>query len=116
MPLDISEYQALARDDLGNVIPTGAEPSRIVQQVAAGVASTQSQPFGDTTRFVRLHTDTPIRFAVGVDPVASAASPRMSGGATGTWVCAPATALRSSPQPERHDHDGFHNSQQRAAA
>lgn len=82
MPLDISEYQTLARDDNGNVILTGAEPSARTQQVAAGGTSTQSQPFGDTTRFVRLHTDTPVRFAVGANPTASAASPRMSGGAT----------------------------------
>lgn len=81
MPVDITEYQFLARDAQGNSIPAGREPG-IVQQVPIGGSSQQSAPFSPNTSFVRVHADSPCRIAFGPDPVAGAASVRMSGGAT----------------------------------
>jgi len=80
--LDITEYDALAYDQLGKLIMTGMEPSVLNQQVAISGASAQSAALGDTTRFVRIHADVPCRLVVGEDPTASTASMRVGAGGT----------------------------------
>lgn len=85
--LDITEYRALATDELGNVIPAGQEPAQTVQQISIGGASAASAAFGDATRFVRIHTDANCRIEFrsvnpGTNPVAAATSQRMPAGAT----------------------------------
>lgn len=83
MPLDISEYDALAVDINGHVIAAGVEPPIAEQTpVAIGASSTQSAAFNDRTRFVRLHCDAPCRVAFGVNPTAGANSKRMAAGQT----------------------------------
>jgi hypothetical protein len=80
--VDISEYKELARDNAGTLIAAGKEPSTVNQQVPVTGASLQSQPLLDTTRFVRVHTDTACRVEFGGSPVASASSKRMAAGQT----------------------------------
>lgn len=83
MPLDISEYDALAVDVNGHVIAAGVEPPVVEQApVTIGVSSTQSAAFNERTRFVRLHCDVACRVAFGVNPTASATSKRMAAGQT----------------------------------
>lgn len=93
MPLDITEYTNLASDGSGNVIPTGLEPSRTVQQVAITGTSAQSEPVSEVTRFVRVHTDVTCRIAFGPDPTASSASQRMPAGATEFYGVRPGTKI-----------------------
>jgi hypothetical protein len=82
MPVDITEYRAMARDDRAQVVPCGLEPALTNQQLTAGGASTPSAAFGAATRFVRVHADEDVRIAFGANPVASAASPRMAANST----------------------------------
>lgn len=82
MPVDISEYPSLSRDGLGSQVPTGAEPAAVFQQVTASGASAQSAPFGEGTRFVRVHTDAAVRIAIGPNPTASAATMRLGANST----------------------------------
>ena len=93
MPLDITEYQRLAVDSQGHSIPTGQEPSRHVQQVPITGASEASEPVSDVTRFVRVHADTTCRIAFGKEPVATAASQRLPGGATEFYGIDPGTKI-----------------------
>jgi hypothetical protein len=83
MPVDITEYDRLAIDNIGNTIAAGVEPSRVVQQIAAsGVSAACAADFSDTTRFVRIHTDVAVRIAFGKSPTAAPTSQRMAAGAT----------------------------------
>jgi hypothetical protein len=80
--LDVTEYSTLATDAPGVRVMTGQEPSFVNQQLAIGAGSVQSAAFGDTTRFIRVHTDVACRVAVGSNPTASSASMRMNAGGT----------------------------------
>ena len=82
MPVDISEYDRLARDNLNDSIPTGNEPGLVTQQLTPGGASVQSAEFAENARFIRVHTDVAVRFAFGKNPTASASSPRLGPGST----------------------------------
>ena len=83
MPVDITEYATLARDNLGNTIAAGVEPSAVVQQItASGVSAACGADFNENTRFVRVHTDVAVRIAFGKTPTAAATSQRMAAGAT----------------------------------
>ena len=82
MPVDITEYQNLAYDGLGNRVATGIEPARVVQQITASGVSAQSANLLDTTKFVRVHTDVTIRIAFGNNPTASPTSQRMVANST----------------------------------
>lgn len=96
MPLDITEYTDLASDARGNVVPTGLEPSRLVQQVQVGIGSVQSQPLSDVTRFVRLHSDVTCRVAFGPpgsSPVAGPESQRLVGGASEFFGVRPGSVI-----------------------
>lgn len=82
MPIDITEYEQLTIDSLGRVILVGQEPARTNQQIVISGSSAQSSAFNDATRFVRLHSDTTCRFAIGPNPTAAATSPRLVAGVT----------------------------------
>lgn len=45
-------------------------PPEVEQQLAIGATSSQSQPFGDTTHFVMIETDTTCCLAFGDSPTA----------------------------------------------
>ena len=96
MPLDITEYASLARDASGGTVLTGLEPSRVVQQVAVGATSAQSQPMSDVTRFVRLHSDVAcrVKFAVSAaGVVADQSCQRIGAGGTEFFGVAPGTVI-----------------------
>ena len=83
MPVDITEYDRLAYDNLGNRVAAGVEPAKRVQQItASGVSAACGSDFDENTKFVRVHTDVTIRIAFGKSPTASATSQRMAAGAT----------------------------------
>ena len=89
MPVDITEYQSLAYDSLGNRIAAGVEPARAVQQITQSGVSQQTNIVQDTTRFVRIHTDGPIRIAFGANPTAGPTSQRMAANSTEYFGIAP---------------------------
>jgi hypothetical protein len=80
--VDITEYQNLASDGLGNRVAAGVEPSRQVRQITVSASSNPSVALDSATKFIRVHTDTTIRIAFGHDPVASATSQRMVANST----------------------------------
>lgn len=82
MPLDVTEYSTLASDAVGRAIMAGQEPSLRNQSLAVSGVSVQSQPFLDTARLVRLHSDVACRVAVGSNPTAASTSMRIAAGAT----------------------------------
>ena len=82
MPLDITEYALLARDDNGHVIAAGMEPAIKTQQVAIGATSLASLSFSQATRFLRIHADATCRLEFGGGPTASATSRRMPANGT----------------------------------
>ena len=93
MPLDIIEYQRLAADANGREIMAGQEPRVARQQLAVGGSAVASQPFTDTTRFVRLHSDVPCRVEFGATPTADAQSMRLAAGVTEFFGVAPGLRL-----------------------
>jgi hypothetical protein len=80
--LDITEYKELAQAGRGHLVMAGQEPSLLNQQVTIGVSSAQSAALSDVTRFIRVHTDSSCRIAVGSNPTASAQSMRLGAGGT----------------------------------
>jgi hypothetical protein len=60
----------------------GMEPAIQNQQVVIGAGSNASGEISAHAKFVRLHTDAACRYAVGVAPVATAASPRLAANGT----------------------------------
>lgn len=80
--LDITEYSSLAVDAPGRVIAAGQEPALLNQQVTIAGASAQSSAFASGTRFIRVHTDTACRIAIGPDPTAAATSMRLPANGT----------------------------------
>ena len=78
--LDVTEYQFLAQDTNKRPLLVGAYPPAAQQQVAVGGVSTATtNALSNDTRFVRLHTDTTCRIAIGSRgaTTATATSPRM---------------------------------------
>lgn len=80
--VDISEYESLSQDSMGSRVPTGSEPAKLFQQVPVGGSSVQSDSFGETTRFVRVHTDAACRVQFGANPTAAATTMRLGAGST----------------------------------
>jgi hypothetical protein len=80
--VDITEYERLAGDGDGDIIPSGLEPSYRNQQLTPGATAVTSQPLGENTRFVRIHTDSVIRLRVGANVVADQTSMRLGAGQT----------------------------------
>lgn len=88
MIVDITEYSELPRDQQGRMVAAGMEPSQRNQQVAITAGSVQCAALGDSTRFIRIHTDGAIRIAFGTNPTASGASQRLAANSTeffGVW-------------------------------
>jgi len=90
--LDITEYTRLAADASGNTVMAGQEPGT-VQQVAISASNAQSSPLADSTRYVRLHTDTACRIAFGATPTASATTQRMAANSTEFFGVTPGTRI-----------------------
>lgn len=80
--VDITEYDRLAGDGGGNLIPSGLEPSSRNQQLIVGVSASTSQPLRETTRFIRIHTDSVIRVKIGAGTAADQTCMRMAAGQT----------------------------------
>ena len=69
---DITEYEDLAVDAQGKIIPIGREPATANNPVAIGGASVQSAVFNARTKFIRVHADAACRVEIGVNPTAVA--------------------------------------------
>ena len=81
MPVYISEYDVMPVLD-GRSIPTGAEPAIAQHTVAVTVGSVQSNVFGASTKFIRVHTDVICSYNFGANPTATAATPRLAANST----------------------------------
>jgi hypothetical protein len=66
---DITEYEDLAIDGQGKIIPIGREPATANNPVAIG-AEAQSAVFNARTKFIRVHADAACRIEIGLDPEA----------------------------------------------
>ena len=83
MPIvDVTEYAHLAGDGDGDVVPSGLEPSSRNQQLTPGATAVTSTPLLDSTRFVRVHTDSTIRIKIGAGQSADQTCMRMQAGQT----------------------------------
>lgn len=80
--LFITEYDKLAWDGIGNVVPAGREPALAEQNVAIGAGSVQSAAFSAKTTLIRVHTDAVCSIAIGANPTAVATAKRMAANAT----------------------------------
>lgn len=80
--LYITEYADLAQmpDQTRHEMPQ--EPALVDQTVAIGGASTASLAFGNSTRFVRLHSDAICSILFGTAPTATATKGRMAANQT----------------------------------
>ncbi len=75
----ISEYEVMVQAPfLSDVIQTPLEPAVIEQTVAITANSVQSNAFGPSTRFIRIHTDAICSRRFGKNPTALATSARMA--------------------------------------
>jgi hypothetical protein len=79
---DITEYDRLAGDGDGDVIPSGLEPSLRNQQLTPGAAAVVSEALNENTRFIRVHTDSVIRIKIGAGASADQTCMRMGAGQT----------------------------------
>ena len=77
----ISEYDVMPVLD-GRSIPTGAEPAIAEHTVAITGASVNSNVFGASTKFIRVHTDAICSYKFGVAPTATATTPRLAANST----------------------------------
>lgn len=79
--LYISEYDNVARDNIGTV-QAGQEPAIATQTVAISGGSTQSSAFNANTKFVRIHTDAICSVKFGSNPTATSTSARLAANQT----------------------------------
>lgn len=89
--VDITEYQNVAFDGLGARVAAGVEPARRVMQIPVGASSQTSQPILDTTKFVRVHTDSTIRIQFA--GVAGPTSQRMPANSTEYFGVTPGISI-----------------------
>jgi hypothetical protein len=80
--VDVTEYERLAGDGDGSVIPSGLEPSLVNQQLTPGEVAAISAPLREHTRFVRIHTDSVIRVKISAGDPADQTCFRMGAGQT----------------------------------
>jgi hypothetical protein len=80
--VDVTEYERLAGDGDGDVIPSGLEPSLRNQQLTPGATAATSAPLLEHTRFVRIHTDSPVRVRIAAGNAADQTCMRMGAGQT----------------------------------
>lgn len=79
----ITEYTDLGGTGGGSqVVAPFAASDLAEQQVPVGVASVQSAPFQNCTRFVMINTDTTCSLAFGTDPVAVPTAHRLAANET----------------------------------
>jgi hypothetical protein len=76
----ISEFSTLAQ--FPNQGPQMAAWPPIAEQTVAIGVEAKSQPFGATTRFIRIHTDSACSIMIGANPTATTAKLRMAGNQT----------------------------------
>ncbi len=69
--LHIQEYEHLARDPSGLLVPVGQEPALASQVVTTGANSAQSAPLQSSTRFVRLVASDDVHIVFGDNPEAT---------------------------------------------
>lgn len=74
----ITEYERQAPGP----VPVALAPEITSQTVAIGGSSVQSNAFGATTTFIRVHCDAICSIALGANPTATAVKTRMSAGQT----------------------------------
>ena len=72
----ITEYEDVALDGRGNVVPVGQEPA-VATQVVTFSTSTASTAFNNRTRFVRITSDTECHIIFAVAPTATTSHPQM---------------------------------------
>jgi hypothetical protein len=79
---DVTEYEHIASSGRGYNIPVGMEPAITNQQIAVGGATAAiANPLNDRTRFIRVHSDLPVRIEVGgVSVEAATTSKRLAAG------------------------------------
>ena len=81
--LYITEYARQAKDNRGQTIAAGEEPSLVVQRVVNTGASARSAALNAKTRFVRLHADSICSYRVGLGAqTAVVGDSRMAAGQT----------------------------------
>lgn len=66
--LTIAEYELVANDLYGRIVPVPIEPAVARQTVAIGASSAASNAFNARTKFVLLTTDTACLIAFGTAP------------------------------------------------
>ncbi|MCK5505545.1 MAG: hypothetical protein KAJ10_10305 [Thermodesulfovibrionia bacterium] len=74
--LYITEYEKLAVDADGNIIPVGQEPA-ITTQAVSFTTTTPSAAFNTRTRFVRLTSDGECHMLFGLAPTATTSHPQL---------------------------------------
>lgn len=73
--LFIQEYEQIARNPGGLLVPVGLEPAMASQTVAMdAITSAQSAPFNSATNFVRVIASADCRLVFGDNPTAGADS------------------------------------------
>lgn len=73
--LFIQEYESVARNPGGLLVPVGLEPATATQAIATdAITPAQSAAFNSATNFVRVIASTDCRVAFGTDPTADADS------------------------------------------
>lgn len=96
MPLlFISEYGEMGQiQSSKSDIAAPREPALVVQTpVAIGGGSVQSAVFGETTRFVRVHTDAICSVKFGASPTATTSDARMAANSTEYFGVVPGQRL-----------------------
>lgn len=90
----ISEFQQVAAQPGQAPIQAAMQPAVTDQApVAIAAGSAQSAAFNALTNLVRVHTDAICSIAIGVNPVATAATARMAAGQTEYFGVVPGQKL-----------------------
>lgn len=84
----IQEYEKLAKDHQGNIVPVGLEPAVSSQQITFTV-STTSVAFDGRTKFVRVSCDAAARLKFGSAPVATGADMIVAANTPEYWGVTP---------------------------
>ena len=82
MPLYVTEYSMLAREDHGKPIATGQEPAENEFTITLSGTSAQSGQLANATRFVMVHTSEICHIAFGTNPTATTSHRRLPADAT----------------------------------
>lgn len=80
--LYISEFSGQGIDQQARNLNIAAQPPNAEQTVAIGGSSVQSAAFQQSTRMVRLHTDSICSIEFGTNPTATATKARMAANQT----------------------------------